>query len=407
MSEANVVTKGNMEKKNKKKEANLSVNKFIKENGMLIALLAVVVIFQILTKGIMLKPLNITNLIQQNGYVLILAVGMLLVVIIGTVDLAVGSVSAFVGAIAGVVMVNKGINPVISILIAIAIGMIVGAVQGYWIAYKDIPGFVVTLAGQLIFRGFTMIILNGKTIAPFPTSFANLGSGFIPPLFYFQIGSGYLVGSSIIVGVILSVIVLLNNLRNRKKLEKYKFDTDPMGIFIMKIAISIVVINASTIVLASYKGIPNILVIAGIIIVIYTFITTKTVFGRQVYAVGGNKKAAALSGVKVAKTQFLVFVNMGLMAALAGLAYAARVNSAQPKAGVNFELDALAACYIGGASTSGGTGRVMGAVVGGLVMGVLNNGMSLMGVDNNWQQAIKGFVLLFAVVFDLYSKKKK
>ena len=390
-----------------KKGMNLSANKFIKENGMLIALLAVVLIFQILTKGIMLKPLNITNLIQQNGYVLILAVGMLLVVIIGTVDLAVGSVSAFIGAVAGVVMVNKGINPVLSILISIGIGMAVGAIQGYWIAYKEIPGFVVTLAGQLIFRGFTMIILNGKTIAPFPTSFANLGSGFIPPLFYFQAGSQYFVGSSIIIGIILSVVVVAKNYFGRKKLEKYKFNTESKGLYIAKTIISVIVINAATIVLASYKGIPNILVIAGVIIIIYTFITTKTVFGRQVYAVGGNKKAAALSGVKVAKTQFLVFVNMGVMAALAGLAYAARVNSAQPKAGVNFELDALAACYIGGASTSGGTGRVMGAVVGGLVMGVLNNGMSLLGVDNNWQQAIKGFVLLFAVVFDLYSKKKK
>lgn len=332
-----------------KKGMNLSANKFIKENGMLIALLAVVLIFQILTKGIMLKPLNITNLIQQNGYVLILAVGMLLVVIIGTVDLAVGSVSAFIGAVAGVVMVNKGINPVLSILISIGIGMAVGAIQGYWIAYKEIPGFVVTLAGQLIFRGFTMIILNGKTIAPFPTSFANLGSGFIPPLFYFQAGSQYFVGSSIIIGIILSVVVVAKNYFGRKKLEKYKFNTESKGLYIAKTIISVIVINAATIVLASYKGIPNILVIAGVIIIIYTFITTKTVFGRQVYAVGGNKKAAALSGVKVAKTQFLVFVNMGLMAALAGLAYAARVNSAQPKAGVNFELDALAACYIGGA----------------------------------------------------------
>lgn len=406
MSEAGVKVK-DLNKAEEKNKEHLSANKFIKENGMLIALLAVVLIFQILTKGIMLKPLNITNLIQQNGYVLILAVGMLLVVIIGTVDLAVGSVCAFIGAVAGVVMVNRGMNPVISILISIAIGMGVGAIQGYWIAYRDIPGFVVTLAGQLIFRGFSMILLNGKTIAPFPTSFANLGSGFIPPLFYFQAGSQYFVGSSIIIGIILSVIVAAKNYYNRKKLEQYQFNTESKGMFIAKTVATVFIINAATIVLSTYKGIPNILIIVGIIIVIYTFITTKTVFGRQVYAVGGNKKAAALSGVKVAKTQFLVFVNMGLMAALAGLAYAARVNSAQPKAGVNFELDALAACYIGGASTSGGTGRVMGAVVGGLVMGVLNNGMSLMGVDNNWQMAIKGFVLLFAVVFDLYSKKKK
>ena len=391
---------------NTKKESSFSIGKLIKENGMLIALGAVVIIFQILTKGIMLKPLNITNLIQQNGYILILAVGMLLVVIIGTVDLAVGSVSAFIGAVAGVTMVNKGLNPVISIIIALAIGGLVGAIQGYWISYKEIPGFVVTLAGQLIFRGLTMILLNGKTIAPFPTSFANLGSGFIPPLFYFTLGNGYLVGSSVIVGIVLSIILIFANISKRKNLKNYNFNIESKNTFIAKTIISVIIINIATLVLASYKGIPNILVISGIIIAIYTFITNKTVFGRQVYAVGGNKKAAALSGVKVAKVQFLVFLNMGIMAAVAGLAYAARVNSAQPKAGVNFELDALAACYIGGASTSGGIGRVMGAVVGGLVMGVLNNGMSLLGVDSNWQYVIKGLVLLFAVVFDLYSKKK-
>lgn len=405
MSEAKIV-KNNDQEKNKKVEKS-SLSKFMTENGMFIALLAVVIIFQILTKGIMLKPLNITNLIQQNGYVLILAVGMLLVVIIGTVDLAVGSVCAFIGAVAGVVMVNQGMNPVLSVIISLLIGVAVGAIQGYWIAYKLIPGFVVTLAGQLIFRGFTMIILNGKTIAPFPTSFANLGSGFVPPLFYLEMGEGYLVGSSVIIGILLAAVMVFKNIQARNKLQKYNFTVENKTAFIAKNVAIIIVILAATFVLGSYKGIPNILVIAGIIIAIYSFITTKTVFGRQVYAVGGNKKAAALSGVKVDKTQFLVFVNMGLLAAVAGLAYAARVNSAQPKAGVNFELDALAACYIGGASTAGGTGRIMGAVVGGLVLGVLNNGMSLMGVDNNWQQAIKGFVLLFAVVFDLYSKKKK
>lgn len=404
MSEAKIPVNNNLNKG--KKQTNFSVGKLIKENGMLIALVAVVVIFQILTKGIMLKPLNITNLIQQNGYILILAVGMLLVVIIGTVDLAVGSVSAFISAVAGVTMVNKGLHPILAIIIALAIGMIVGAIQGYWIAYKEIPGFVVTLAGQLIFRGLTMIILNGTTIAPFPTSFANLGSGFITPLFYFTVGDGYLVGSSILVGIALSIILILSNINKRKNLKKYNFNMESKNVFLTKTIVSVIIINIATVVLASYKGIPNILVISGIIIAIYTFITNKTVFGRQVYAVGGNKKAAALSGVKVAKVQFLVFLNMGLMAAVAGLAYAARVNSAQPKAGVNFELDALAACYIGGASTSGGIGRVMGAVVGGLVMGVLNNGMSLLGIDSNWQYVIKGLVLLFAVVFDLYSKKK-
>jgi putative multiple sugar transport system permease protein len=375
------------------------------KNGMFIVLIAVVAIFQILTKGIMLDSLNITNLIQQNGYVLIIAIGMLLVVITGTVDLSAGSVCAFIGAIAGVCMVTKGINPGFSVIIALLIGAVVGAAQGYWIAYKQIPGFVVTLAGQLVFRGFAMIILNGTTIAPFPTSFASIGSGFLPPLFYFQMGEGYLVGSTVLIGTIFALAVVLRNIHTRKKVTKYNFAVESKKAFIGKSAIIVLVIAAGTFTLASYKGIPNVLMLVGIIIGIYSFVTTKTVFGRQVYAVGGNRKAAALSGVKVARTQFLVFVNMGIMAALAGLIYAARVNSAQPKAGVNFEFDAMAACYIGGASTSGGTGRIMGAVVGGLVLGVLNNGMSLLGVDNNWQMAIKGFVLLFAVVFDLYSKK--
>ncbi|EKQ50932.1 MULTISPECIES: multiple monosaccharide ABC transporter permease [unclassified Clostridium] len=390
-----------------KKVAKSAFSKFMKDNGMLVALLVVVVIFSILTKGVMLKPLNITNLIQQNGYELILAVGMLLVVIVGTVDLAVGSVCAFLGAIAGVLMVNKGMNSVVSVIITLLIGVAVGAIQGYWISYRAIPGFVVTLAGQLIFRGFAMIILNGKTIAPFPNEFANLGSGFIPPLFYLKVGSVDLVGSSIIAGVVFSLALILFNIQGRKKLQKYNFKVESQTMFLAKNIICVAIIMAATFILGSYKGIPNILIIAGVLIAIYSFITNKTVFGRQVYAVGGNRKAAALSGVNVEKITFIVFVNMGLMAALAGLAYAARVNSAQPKAGINFELDALAACYIGGASTAGGTGRILGAVVGGLVMGVLNNGMSLLGVDNNWQQAIKGFVLLFAVVFDLYSKKKK
>ncbi|AQR97132.1 MULTISPECIES: multiple monosaccharide ABC transporter permease [Clostridium] len=404
MSEVKVETNNSVKDEVKKGS---SFKSFMGKNGMFAVLIAVITIFEILTKGIMLNSLNITNLIQQNGYVLIVAIGMLLVVIIGTVDLSAGSVCAFIGAIAGVCMVSKGLNPGLSIIISLVLGGIVGAAQGYWIAYKEIPGFVVTLAGQLAFRGFAMIILNGKTIAPFPTSFAEIGSGFLPPLFYFKMGAGYLVGSTVIIGIIFSLAVVLKNIKNRKKLKKYNFTVESKNVFFAKNAVVVAVILIGAFMLGSYKGIPNVLILVGIIIGIYSFITTKTVFGRQVYAVGGNRKAAALSGVKVARTQFLVFINMGVMAALAGLVYAARVNSAQPKAGVNFEFDAMAACYIGGASTSGGTGRIMGAVVGGLVLGVLNNGMSLLGVDNNWQMAIKGFVLLFAVVFDLYSKKKK
>ncbi|HHX61187.1 MAG TPA: sugar ABC transporter permease [Epulopiscium sp.] len=374
----------------------------IRQYGMGIALVSIVILFQILTGGILLKPLNVSNLILQNSYILVLAIGMLLVIITGNVDLSVGSVVAFVGAISGMLMVNLKVPVVIAVIISLLIGALVGAWQGYWIAYVKIPAFIVTLAGMLVFRGLTLVILQGKTLAPFPEAFQAISSGFTPDIF----GGSNLHITTILVGIIFSVIYIWMELDNRKKKIKYNFDTLPIQFLIAKLAIIILAINLLTFSLASYKGIPNVLVLLAALVVVYTFIANKTIPGRHIYALGGNEKAAKLSGIKTEKVMFWVYVNMGLLSALAGMVFTGRLNAATPKAGSGFELDAIAACYIGGASASGGIGTVIGAIIGGLVMGVLNNGMSIIGVGIDWQQTIKGMVLLAAVAFDVYTKSK-
>ncbi|MBZ4668034.1 MAG: sugar transporter permease [Defluviitaleaceae bacterium] len=374
----------------------------IRQYGMLIALVSIALLFQIITEGVLLKPLNITNLILQNSYILVLAIGMLLVIITGNVDLSVGSVVAFVGAISAILMVNMKVNFFVAMIISLLIGALIGAWQGFWIAYVKIPAFIVTLAGMLIFRGLTMVVLQGTSIAPFPEAFTKISSGFIPDLFG---GQGIHI-TTIIIGIILSVIIVILELNNRKTQLKYNFEVPPKGFMIAKLVGIIAVILYFSFVFASYKGLPNILILLTVLIIIYAFITNKTVPGRHIYAVGGNEKAAKLSGVKSAKVLFWVFVNMGMLSALSGLIFAARLNAATPKAGNGFELDAIAACYIGGASSTGGIGTVVGAMVGGLVMGVMNNGMSIMGLGIDWQQAIKGLVLLIAVAFDLFTKSK-
>ncbi|HHW68554.1 MAG: putative multiple sugar transport system permease protein [Epulopiscium sp.] len=374
----------------------------IRQYGMLIALVSIALLFQIITEGVLLKPLNITNLILQNSYILVLAIGMLLVIITGNVDLSVGSVVAFVGAISAILMVNMKVNFFVAMIISLLIGALIGAWQGFWIAYVKIPAFIVTLAGMLIFRGLTMVVLKGTSIAPFPEAFTKISSGFIPDLFG---GQGIHI-TTIIIGIILSVIIVILELNNRKTQLKYNFEVPPKGFMIAKLVGIIAVILYFSFVFASYKGLPNILILLTVLIIIYAFITNKTVPGRHIYAVGGNEKAAKLSGVKSAKVLFWVFVNMGMLSALSGLIFAARLNAATPKAGNGFELDAIAACYIGGASSTGGIGTVVGAMVGGLVMGVMNNGMSIMGLGIDWQQAIKGLVLLIAVAFDLFTKSK-
>ncbi len=373
----------------------------IRQYGMIIALIFIMLLFQVLTGGLLLKPINITNLILQNSYILVLAIGMVLVIITGHIDLSVGSIAAFVGAISAIFMVNWQMNPVLAVILSIVIGGLIGAWQGFWVAYVRIPAFIVTLAGMLLFRGLTMIVLEGQSISPFPNGFQKISSGFVPD---FTNAATNIV--AIIAGIALSVLYVWTELRGRAAQRKYNFDTGSLGLFIGKLVLVIAIINLFTFVLASYAGIPTILVLLFLLIIIYSFVMNRTVMGRHVYAIGGNEKAAGLSGVKTKKVTFWVFVNMGVLAAVSGLIFAARLNAATPRAGTNFELDAIAACFIGGASAAGGIGTVFGAIIGGLVMGVLNNGMSLIGLGIDWQQGIKGLVLLLAVAFDIYNKNK-
>ena len=375
----------------------------IRQYVMVIALAAVIILFQILTKGVLLKPLNISNLISQNAYILILAIGMLLCILTGgNVDLSVGSVAGFIGAISATMMLKMDIPVLPTIIFSLLIGFIIGCWQGFWIAYVGVPAFIATLAGMLIFRGFTLVVLNSTSLAPLPGRYTFLASGFLP-----KVGSiGDLNILALVSGIVASILYIIIELNARMNKKKYGFEVTPYSFFVLKIIGILFVINAFTYSLASYKGIPMVLVIVIVLVIIYSFITMKTIPGRHIYAFGGNAKAAQLSGVNTKKVMFWVYVNMGFLAALAGIIFTGRLNSATPKSGVNFELDAIAACFIGGASTSGGVGTVIGAMVGGLLMGVLNNGMSIMGIKIEWQQAIKGFVLLGAVAFDVYSKSK-
>jgi len=373
----------------------------VRQYGMIIALVVITLLFQWLSGGILLKPLNITNLIQQNSYILVLAIGMVLVIITGHIDLSVGSVAAFVGAVSAILMVDHHLSFWLALVLTLLLGAIVGAWQGFWVAYVRIPSFIVTLAGMLLFRGLTMIVLNGQSISPFPKAFQNMSAGFLPDFGSFRVHM-----LTILLGLLLSAATVVLEFRSRRAQRKYGFDVLPIPWFAAKLVAVVAVVNVFTWVLAQYKGIPNILVILFVLVVAYTYVMNRTVAGRHVYALGGNEKAAGLSGVKTKRVTFWVFVNMGVLAALSGLIYAARLNAATPKAGVNFELDAIAACFIGGASASGGIGTVVGAIVGGLVMGVMNNGMSLIGLGIDWQQGIKGLVLLFAVGFDIYNKNK-
>ncbi|HUX36614.1 MAG TPA: multiple monosaccharide ABC transporter permease [Rectinemataceae bacterium] len=377
----------------------------IRQYGMVFALAFIMILFQITTGGIMFKPMNITNLVLQNSYVLILAIGMLLTIVTGNIDLSVGSVAAFIGAIAAVMMVDNHMPVVPAIALALMIGAAVGAFHGYFISFLRIPAFIVTLAGMLIFRGLTMVILQGQTKAPFATSFQLLAAGYIPGMDIRWQGLGFNIIAAA-TGLVLSIILVVMMLNARRTRQRYHFDVIPLWLDIVKMAVIVAAVNLLTLELAAYNGIPIILIILSFLIVVYTFITQRTVIGRHIYALGGNEKAARLSGVKTTRILFWVYVNMGVLSALAGLIVAGRLNAATPKAGTGFELDAIAACFIGGASASGGIGTVIGTIVGGFVMGVLNNGMSIMGVSVDWQQSIKGLVLLGAVWFDVYTKTR-
>lgn len=374
----------------------------IREYGMLIALVAIMIFFYFVTDGILMRPINITNLVLQNSYVIVMALGMLLIIVSGWIDLSVGSVAAFVGAIAGVMIVKWGWNWAMVIGICLVVGGLIGAWQGYWVAYVKIPAFIVTLAGMLIFRGLTLVMVRGEAIGPFPVPFQKISAGFIPD--FFKIEGFHL--TTILIGIIIAILLVISDLRTRQNQIKYGFEVTPFSFFVVKQVLISAAVMGFCYILASYKGIPNLLVIMFPLVAVYSFLTNQTVIGRRIYALGGNEKAARLSGVNTQRLLFLTFVNMGVLTALAGMIVASRLNSSTPNAGEGFELDVIAACFIGGASASGGIGTVIGAVVGAFLVGVLNNGMSLMGVGIDWQQAIKGFVLLLAVFFDVYNKNK-
>jgi putative multiple sugar transport system permease protein len=375
----------------------------LREYGLLFALIAIMVFFQVVTGGTLLKPVNITNLFLQNSYIIIMALGMLVVIVSGNIDLSVGSVMGFVGALAAVMIVNWGWPVALTIPACLFVGILIGAAQGYWVAYWKIPSFIVTLAGMLVFRGMSLWLLEGQSVGPFPKTFQLLSTGFIPDI----LGIGRPNGTALIAGVIAASLIVWMGLRARAHNRRYGIETEPTAFFVMRNAIVAGALLFVFYKLATFRGLPNVLISMAVLTVIYAFLTENTTLGRRIYALGGNEKAAKLSGIKTERLTFLAFVNMGMLAALAGLIFAARLNTATPKAGFAVELDVIAAVFIGGASMSGGVGKIVGAVVGAFIMGVMNNGMSIMGIGIDYQQVIKGLVLLAAVFFDVYNKSKQ
>ncbi|MEU6504977.1 MULTISPECIES: multiple monosaccharide ABC transporter permease [unclassified Streptomyces] len=374
----------------------------MRQYGMLIALGLIVVLFQFWTGGDLLLPRNVSNLVLQNSYILILAIGMMLVIIAGHIDLSVGSITAFVGAFAAVLTVQHHMAWPLALVLCLLVGAVAGSVQGFLIAYFGIPSFIVTLAGMLLFRGLTEILLKGQTLGPFPNGLQKIGNGFLP-----EVGPNTNYHNlTLLLGIVLIASVVWQEVRDRRRQQEFSLDVVPMKLFLLKLVALVAAILTLTMLLASYDGAPIVLIILGVLVGGYGYVMRNSVFGRHIYAIGGNLPAAKLSGVKDKRITFQVFLNMGVLAALAGLVVAARLNAASPKAGDGFELEAIASSFIGGASMSGGVGTVLGAIIGGLVLGVLNNGMNLLSVGTDWQQVIKGLALLAAVGFDVWNKRK-
>ncbi|MEU3728355.1 multiple monosaccharide ABC transporter permease [Streptomyces sp. NPDC033538] len=374
----------------------------MRQYGMLMALGLIVVLFAVWSDGDLLLPRNVSNLVLQNSYILILAIGMMLVIIAGHIDLSVGSLTAFIGSMAAVLMVRNDLPWPVAVILCLAIGALAGSVQGFFIAYLGIPSFIVTLAGMLLFRGLTEIFLKGQTLGPFPKDLQKIANGFLP-----EVGPNTNYHNlTLLLGFALIAFVVFQEIRDRKRQLEFALEVVPVKLFALKLVALVSAVLVVTLLLASYKGAPVVLLILGVLVVGFGYLMRNAIIGRHIYAIGGNLPAAKLSGVKDKKVTFLVFLNMGMLAALAGLVFAARFNAASPKAGLNFELEAIAASFIGGASMSGGVGTVLGAIIGGLVLGVLNNGMNLVGIGTDWQQVIKGAVLLAAVGFDVWNKRK-
>ena len=378
------------------------IKRNIREYGMLMSLAAIMAFFQYMTDGTLMQPLNLTNLLLQNSYIVIMALAMLLVIVAGHIDLSVGSVAGFIGGLAAILMVQFEWHYVPATIACLLAGALIGGIQGYFIAFHRIPAFIVTLGGMLVFRGACLALLQGQSVGPFPREFQLLSSGFIPDPFG---GEGLRV-TSLLLGGLVAVAFFYMNLRERANKLQYGAAAEPLGFLIGKNVVFSAAILSFAYLLSTYKGLPNVMVIMFVLMMLFDFITNRTTIGRRIYALGGNEKAARLSGIKTDRLSFYAFVNMGVLAALAGLIFAARLNTATPKAGVGFELDVIAACFIGGASATGGVGKVMGAVIGAFVMGVMNNGMSILGIGIDYQQVIKGIVLVAAVFVDIYNKNK-
>ena len=387
-------------------EKKRTVNLDMKQYGMFLALVAIYIIFALLTGGKNLSPANINNLVMQNGYVVILAVGMLLCVLTGNIDLGVGSVVAVTGSAAGIILVDYKMNMWMAIACALLIGLIVGMFAGFFIAYLNIPPFVVTLATMLMGRGLTYTMLQAQTKGPLPNDFVFIGAGFLPTI-KVPFGAGTIDLISIGIAIVATIAVVISEIKSIATKKKYGFALNPLWQVAIKDGVLLFIIWFFFFKLACWNGIPFVLLIMALLVALYAFITDKTVAGRQIYALGGNRKAAQLSGIDTRKVFFWVYVNMGVLSSIAGIVLAARNASATPKAGDGFEMDAIASCYIGGAAVAGGAGTIVGAVVGAFVMGILNNGMSLYGWTTDIQKIVKGLVLLGAVTVDVISKRKK
>ncbi|MDE5718840.1 MAG: sugar ABC transporter permease [Lachnospiraceae bacterium] len=384
-----------------------NVSAFLRKYTMIIALVLVVIFFSVMTEGKILFPQNINNLISQNAYVFVLATGMLLCILTGgNIDLSVGSVVCFAGAV-GAMMMDKNVNVWAAVLSMLVIGILIGMWQGFWIAYVKVPPFIATLAGMYAFRGLSNAVLQGMTVSIKSDTFIKVFGGgadcYVPDFFG---GEGFNM-TCMIAGCIAVVILIAMQLKNRINNKSRGYETAPLGSTVAKLAVISAVILWITYKLASHKGIPTALIWILLVLLVYGYLTTKTRIGRYLYAVGGNEKATRLSGINTKKVYFIAYVNMGFLAALAGILTIARLTSSQPTYGQGYEMDAIGACFIGGASAYGGVGSVAGVVVGATLMGVINQGMSIMGMDANYQKVVKGLVLLIAVAFDVLSKREK
>ena len=383
-----------------------TVGSFFKKYTMVLALFVVAIFFSFTTSGRILYPQNINNLISQNGYVFVLAAGMLLCILTGgNIDLAVGSVVCFTGAV-GVVLMERGVNMWIAVLVMLTVGLAIGAFQGFWIAKVYVPAFIATLAGMYAFRGLSNVVLQGYTVTISNESFLRIFGGgadcYIPDFFG---GSGINM-TCMVVGVIIAALFSALQIRKASVEKRMGIVHSVKGDYIRTAVISVLILWLSW-KLASYKGIPTVLIWVALVLLIYNYITTKTAIGRYLYAVGGNEKATALSGVNTRRVFFFAYANMGLLAGLAGILNVARATNAQPTFGQGYEMDAIAACFIGRASAYGGTGKISGVIIGATLMGLINQGMSIMGIDSNYQRVVKGIVLLLAVMFDVLSKREK